>query len=235
MKKILIILIILISFTFFINESLISYEYKEEIIKEVIIEKNQYILSNVPFILQAPFGNWDNPIFQDACEEAAILMAKYWIQGKQITNEQAYNELIELSEFEEKNYSTFYDHSAKDTVEIMKQYINYKNIKVYNDIGLEDIKREIRNNNLVIVPVNGQAIKNPNYTLPGPERHMIVIIGYDETTKEIITNDSGTRMGKNYKYPESVFESAIRDYTTGYHEPIIGIQKNMIVVENVIK
>src|SRR6266567_9414371 len=35
----------------------------------------------VPFIVQAPFGNWSDPVFQNACEESSIVMAMGWLKG----------------------------------------------------------------------------------------------------------------------------------------------------------
>jgi hypothetical protein len=59
---------------------------------------------------------------------------------------------------------------------------------------------------------------------------MLVIRGYDPATKEFITNDPGTRKGEGYRYPEQIIYAAWRDYPSGDHEPILNINKNMIVV-----
>ena len=40
----------------------------------------------------------------------------------------------------------------------------------------------------------------------------------------------GTRLGEGYRYPVSTLFAAIRDYPTGYHEPIERTEKVMIVV-----
>ena len=194
-------------------------------------KQDKDILLDVPFIAQAPFGEWGNPVFQDACEEAAVLMVKYWLEGKEITKQEAYDEIIALADFEEKNYGNFYDHSAKDTAQIMKDYIGYQNIEARNNIDVEDIKSELRKGNLIVVPINGQVINNPYYTPPGPERHMLVIIGYNEDKNEFITNDSGTRMGKDYRYNEDVLFWSIRDYPTGHKIPILENKKAMIVIK----
>src|SRR3989344_4812592 len=71
----------------------------------------------------------------------------------------------------------------------------------------------------------------PNYTAPGPERHMILIRGYDDETGEFITNDAGTRRGEKYRYKYRTLFNAIRDYPTGDHIPITGVDKKMIVVQ----
>jgi hypothetical protein len=59
---------------------------------------------------------------------------------------------------------------------------------------------------------------------------MIVIRGFDPATKELITNDPGTKRGELYRYDIDLFYQAIRDYPTGYHETIDQIEKNMIVI-----
>lgn len=189
------------------------------------------VLFNVPFIAQAPFENWDNPVFQDGCEEASILLAMLWIENKTITKEEAQKKIMMISEFEQNTYGEYRDRSAEDTSQLIKDYYNYQKVKFQNNISIEDIKLELRKGNLVITPMNGRALNNPFYTPPGPERHMLVIKGYDENTKEFITNDVGTRHGENYRYPEHVLYQAIRDYETGYHTPILEVRKTMIIVE----
>ena len=83
---------------------------------------------------------------------------------------------------------------------------------------------------LVLVPAFGQILGNPYFTPPGPATHMLVIRGYDETTKEFITNDPGTRRGEGYRYSYAALVRAIRDYPTGDHEPVPTLEKRMIVV-----
>lgn len=192
----------------------------------------QNILLEVPFASQAPFANWQDDIFQNACEEASILMAIRWVEGKSLTKEEAEKEIRAISEFELKTYGHYHDRSAADTAQLIKDYFNYENIEVVDNIDIDDIKRELGYGNLVITPVNGQKMNNPFYTPPGPLEHMLVIIGYDSKSKEFITNDPGTRHGEKFRYPEAVLEAALRDYLTGRHEPFEEIKKVMIVVRS---
>jgi len=190
----------------------------------------------VPFVLQAPFGNWDDPLFQDACEEAAILMADGWLEGKiSFTKEQMETGIRKIADLEKKMLGGFIDTSAKDTAKILENFSGQGKVRLGENIKLEDIVGEISAGNLVIVPTDGRKLKNPFYTAPGPVTHMIVIIGYDVDKKEFITNDSGTMRGKDYRYSEAVLFGAIRDYPTGSHyvNPIdeSKIEKTMIVVE----
>lgn len=195
-------------------------------------QEKTVILQNVPFTSQAPFASWDNPMFQDGCEEASVIMAMRWIQNKELTKEEAKTEIEKISKFELEHDGTYIDRSATSTAWLIKDYYNYNNVKAYLDISIEDIKKELFKGNLVIVPVDGRKLKNPHYTPPGPSRHMIVIIGYDAGTDEFITNDSGTKHGKSYRYNVGIFEKSLRDYPTGDHKPITVNRTAMIVVSS---
>lgn len=195
------------------------------------VEPVSIVVQNVPFAAQAPFGDWSDPRQQDGCEEASAIMAMRWVKGQSLTLQQMLDEIKAISAFEEQTYGSYHDTSADDTVaRIFGAYFNYQNAEARHDITVEDIKVELSKGNLVIIPADGQKLGNPYFTAPGPERHMLLIKGYDPKTRQFITNDPGTRQGKDFRYSESVLFSAIRDYTTGYHEPIIGNEKAMIVV-----
>lgn len=185
---------------------------------------------NVPFTPQAPLGDWKNVVFQQGCEEASVLMAMLWVEGKQMGSEEAAKAILAISRFEQASYGEFRDASARDTAKFMRDYFEYEKGEVKYNIGAEDIKRELGNGNLVIAPVNGQKMGNPFYTPPGPVQHMVVIRGYDAKTKEFITNDPGTKRGEGFRYPESVLTEALGDYETGYKEQILEIRKAMIIV-----
>ena len=182
----------------------------------------------VPFTAQAPRGQWDDPVFQDGCEEASILMAWHWTQGTGIGDASA--EIQHLSDYQLQQYGEFRDRSAADTAQLIRDYFEYHNVAVRKDIDLNDIKATLREGSVAVIPMDGRALNNPHFTPPGPERHMLVVHGYDAATDEFITNDPGTKHGENYRYAADVFYNAIRDYPTGYHEPIESIEKVMIVV-----
>jgi hypothetical protein len=190
------------------------------------------VLLDVPFTPQAPFAEWDNPIYQDGCEEAASLIAVRWVRGQSLSLEQADEEIVAASNYQTKEYGEYRDASAQDTADrIIKGYFGYDRVEVKRDITIEDIINELMRGNIVITPMNGQKLNNPFYTPPGPVRHMVVIRGYDRDKKEFITNDPGTRRGEGYRYDQEVLYNAIRDYHTGYHIPIEKEEKTMIVVK----
>lgn len=194
------------------------------------IEKD--ILLDVPFTSQAPLGNWSDPRQEDGCEEASALMAIAWAKGTKLSPANSEKEIIAISDYEQEKYENFHDTSAIDTViRIFKGYFNYENVEVKYDIGKEDIKAEIYKGNLVIIPVKGRLLGNPNYTPPGPLVHNLVIRGYSAFKKEFITNDPGTRHGEKYAYNEDVLQKALFDYPTGTHEIATQERTAMIIVK----
>lgn len=189
------------------------------------------VLFDVPFSPQAPFGDWDDIRKQNACEEITIIMAMRWVEGKDLTFAQAEQEILALVDFEQKTYGHFHDTSVADTVKVFKAYFNYDRVFIKYDIDYQDIKQELAKGNLIIVPADGTKLGNPYFTPPGPIEHMLVIRGYDDLTQEFITNDPGTKRGEGFRYDYQVLENAIRDYPSGYHEPILEIRKAMIIIE----
>ncbi len=157
-------------------------------------------------------------------------MAWYWVQHQSIIKEEAKKEIMAISDFEDKIYGHAPDRSAADTARLMKEYTGYQSVWVRLNIGAKDIEEELLKDNLVIVPINGRILKNPFYTAPGPEHHMVVVIGYDAQKDEFITNDIGTCHGAKYRYAASRLESSLQDYPTGDHLPAAPGATAMIVV-----
>jgi len=187
---------------------------------------------DVPFTSQAPTGNWKDERFQNGCEEASVLMAMRWVQGKKIiSKKQAKKEILALADYQKKIYGSSVDTSAQDTIDrLFKGYYSYTGVEVRYDITKNDIRTELQSGNIIITPMNGKNLKNPHFKRPGPTTHMLLILGYDTKKKEFITNDPGTQYGKNYHYKESTLESALRDYPTGDHLPITTTKKAMIII-----
>lgn len=196
-----------------------------------VANPNTKILLNVPFTSQAPFGNWKDMRQEDGCEEASALMAVSWARGESLSASKALEQIIAISDFEQKKYGEYRDISAADTVLwIFNDYFGFKNVEFKKSVSLSDIISELKNGKVIIVPMNGQVLNNPHFTSPGPVHHMLVIKGYDPVRNVFITNDPGTRYGQSYEYDANHLYSAIRDYPTGYHKTSNTIEKNMIVV-----
>lgn len=183
---------------------------------------------DIPFICQAPLGDWSPP-FDHACEEGAILMVHYYLQGRSVNSTEAAQEIREMTDFEKKTYGFYKDSSAEQTAQLIRDYYGYQ-VKVYYDISLKDIKEELVQGNPVIVPTAGRLLDNPHFTPPGPIYHMLVIKGYTPT--EFITNDPGTIQGADYPYSYEVLEESIHDWVSSSppNEEIKNEKSAMIVI-----
>lgn len=188
----------------------------------------------VPFVAQAPLGNWQDKRQAYGCEEASALMAMRWARGadkqtETLTAEEAIKEITAAADYELQNFGYHEDTSAKDTLErIIKGYFKYNNAALVYDVNINDIKVELAKNRLVILPVRG--LKNPYYAPPGPSYHMILIVGYDDAAQEFIAHDPGTRHGENFRYPYQTIGDALGDYESGRHKEVMTKRTAMIVV-----
>jgi hypothetical protein len=209
------------------NELIIDYQNSKD---EEIITPDR-VLIDVPFIPQAPTAKWSDPRQQDGCEEASILMAHLWLTGQTMTMQQAEQEIIAVSEYQKEKYGEYVDRSIVDTGKLFEEYYKHGNYEIRRKITAEDIKKELAQGNIVIIPTNGQILDNPNYTGAGPITHMLPIIGYEEANKEFITNDPGTRNGRHFKFKYDVVIDSIYEYETGSHEGYHKTDTVMMVVK----
>lgn len=189
----------------------------------------------VPFTVQAPLGKWRDPVYQNACEEAAVLMVMRWAMGDErpLGAVEALKAIRKLADFQRTRYGHFHDRSAADTAQLIRDFYGHTGVAVKSVTSAADLRAELDRGFLVITPMNGRKLGNPYYTSPGPLTHMLVVTGYDRKTDEFITNDPGTRRGKNFRYVSKTLLYALRDYPTGFHQPITAERKVMIVVKPV--
>ena len=167
----------------------------------------------VPFTSQAPHANWDED-HGEFCEEASVLMVGRYFDEREIPSaDDAEAGLQQIKQWEVENLGFYFDTTAAETAKVIEGLYRLKvDLKVNPTI--DDIKRAIASNKLVIVPAAGRELGNPNFTAPGPIYHNFVIRGYTKDGK-FITNDPGTRKGGSYVYDQSVVMDAIRDWVPG--------------------
>ena len=189
-------------------------------------------IGSVAFAAQAPYGDWDDPRQQDGCEETSALMAVRWAEGiSSISKDDALKDILAIADYEQATYGNYHDTDAKDTNErILKGYFHFSGAVVRSGIGVEDIKKALSGGSIVLAPMNGQLLHNRYYSGAGPERHMLVFIGYDAKRDEFITNDPGTRHGEGWRYKSSVIAGALREYPTGEHAPITEQTKTAMII-----
>ena len=191
-------------------------------IAKVSLPRKAYI--EVPFASQAPEGNWDNP-YQEACEEASVIMVDYFLRRSDIDTAQANREILQLTNWEEaKGYK--YDVNLDELAQIVRDYYGY-NARISDDVTVEAIQHEIAKGNPVILPAAGRKLKNPYFSGQGPWYHMLVVTGYN--TRYFFTNDPGTKRGEDYKYTHKTLLDAIHDFP-GKKEEIETGPKRMLIV-----
>lgn len=201
------------------------------IIPPVPLLPPQALTQDVPFTKQAPFSEWSDPRQQNACEEAAVLIAGKWQNHATIASPQeAKTDILTLSHLAESMFGDYVDSSTADTLRLFQAYWHTTTGEVKYDITLDDIKTELAAGRIVIVPLNGRKLNNPYFTAGGPDRHMVVIIGYDDATGMFTTNDPGIGRGKDYQYPYQTLFAALRDFITGDHVPITITRSAMISI-----
>ncbi len=168
---------------------------------------------DVPFTSQAPYGDWAMP-YQEACEEASMTMVDRFYRGLSgtIDPSDAKKIIDSIVAFEQKTIGGYKDTSAQETADIMKGYFGYKDVRVvpYSELNM---RRAVANGFPVIVPADGKLLPNPNFRNGGPPYHMIVVKGY--LKDRWITNDPGTRNGKDYTYTFAELSNAAHDWNGG--------------------
>lgn len=201
-------------------------------LKTKLLANEEILINDIPFTSQAPFANWNDDRQQNACEESSAIMAMSWVNNKNLSKEDSLDKIIKLSKYLENKYGTYVDSSTQDTMDwIFKDYFKYAQVERFANVDKDKIIEELRQERLVLAAFDGRKLNNPNFTSPGPTTHMLVILGYNSNSDEFITNDPGTRNGKNYHYNTDILFQAIRDYPSGDHEEIKSIEKNIIVIE----
>lgn len=166
-----------------------------------------------PFYSQAPFGNWDYP-WQEACEEASVLLVANVYFEHKWTKKQFNEELLAIVDWEVETFGDYEHTDVDQTAQMLKEYLGLETI-IHEDPTFEDVQEILARGHLVVMTFAGKELGNPFFTNGGPNYHAMLIKGYKEDEK-IITHDVGTRRGEDYVYSWSVIENALHDYA----EPI---------------
>jgi len=167
----------------------------------------------VPFTSQAPEANWEQP-WQDACEEAAVLMLDAYYKGYGLSVITAKDELLKMVAWEDaKGWG--YSIPMSDIQALATEYVAPKDFsfQIVENPSVDAIKQWLANGHPVLVVAYGKALPNPYFSGDGPEYHALIIRGYTE--REFITNDPGTKQGENFLYTYDELLSAIHDWNGG--------------------
>ena len=178
-----------------------------------VAPKSADIILEVPYVNEAPSGFFGGQ-WKNACEEASIAMVDAYYAKKLITIAEAENFMRMLFKRQDILYGSNANSDAARTAEIINKYSSFGAV-VKQYPTLEDIKKEINAGRPVITPNYGFGLKNPDIPFlgTGSSYHMEVIIGYNDVTKEFITNDSGDiKNGIAHRYDYELFMGTVRDY-----------------------
>lgn len=174
------------------------------------IEEATAVDIEMPFYAQAPHGNWDYP-WQEACEEASVLLAANVYKNFNLNVDQFNEELLHLVNWEIDYFGAYEHTTIEQTAEMMELQYGLETV-IYENPTFENIQGILNKSHLIIAPFAGKYLYNPNYKNGGPVYHMMVIKGYNAEKRQIVTHDVGTRHGANYVYTWDVIDFALHDY-----------------------
>lgn len=174
------------------------------------------VLIPVPFAPQAPEHNWDQP-WQDACEEAVILMLHAFHRGYSVSPLFVKDEILKMVAEEDKRGWGL----SIEIEKIAELYAWYDNtgqtgddaVDILFDPTVDDLKRLLASGRPILAVVAGKELSNPHFRNGGPLYHTLIIRGYTPTT--FITNDPGTRFGNGFAYTHEDLLSALHDWNDG--------------------
>ncbi|MCH8748683.1 C39 family peptidase [Patescibacteria group bacterium] len=188
------------------------------------IDETEEINLAVPFAPQAPHANWDQP-YQDACEEATIIMVERYLRGVPLSLDDMDAEILKMVSWQTEHYGFFKDSNTAETVRLAEAFYPHLTVSAHYEVTADDIVAALAQGTPVVVLVDGRKLGNPYYTQPGPDKHTLVIKGIADGN--FITNDPGTRQGADFVYPIDTVMQAMTDYdgqTAGTHT------KSMILI-----
>lgn len=185
----------------------------------------KYELYWVPFFSQAPDGNRNEP-YQNACEEASIVLAYYYIKGLNPSKSQYRKDLLNLMVWEQENLWHHKDTTIQEFLILIKKYLSIQSSYILNNPSVNDIKKLIFEWKIIVAPFRGKMIGNPHYALGWPDYHVMVINWY--TADKFITQDVGTIRWKDRYYDISTIMNAMGN---GNKKELDKNEKRIIVME----
>jgi hypothetical protein len=178
------------------------------------------LILSVPYINEAPNGNFSGN-WKNACEEASMTMVeKYYLGKKTVGINEAMEAMQKLFDYQDKVYASNADSDAVRTVAIINNNLSYQ-AEIKTNPTISDIKNQIIRKQPVITLHYGFDLHNPNipFAVYGSYYHQMVVIGYDDTTKEFIVHDDGDQeFGANHRYGYDLFINSLHDFNYSTHK-----------------
>lgn len=143
----------------------------------------------VPFYMQAPDNKRVLP-WTEACSEANIVLAAYYIQDKTLTKDQFKQDILTITKVQNKFFGTYIEIPIAELQTTYDRfYPNAGKTKIIENPTIQQIKEELAQGHVIISPSAGKILHNPYYLENPPRFHTLLIRGYDD--KYFYTNDVG--------------------------------------------
>jgi hypothetical protein len=175
--------------------------------KDSIVSIPNKAYLDIPWFCQAPHENPDSwKIHKESCEEAALLMVLYHLTGRKKTDkDKIHAQLVDMIDWQMQTWGIHKDLHADSVKLLAMEYFGLADtdVEIIRKATPDTLRSLLSRGFPVIVPTAGRMLGNPYFTPPGPLYHMVVVTGY--TSDRVITNDIGTKRGRDFSYPWDVF------------------------------
>lgn len=175
-----------------------------------------FISLPVPFTPEDPDGKMIKP-WNNSCEEASIVMADNFYQGKTtLAKSDAKKQILNYINTENKIFGYNANVNAAEIAQVVNEYSPYFSAAIKTDPALAEIKSELDAGHPVISLHYGRDLNNPHHIFlrTGSYYHTMIIVGYDDSAREFITNDNGDfSAGLDYRYKYDTIMGTLRDYS----------------------
>ena len=157
----------------------------------------------------------------------SLIMVHHFLAGTPLTAEDAEGELLALIAWLERQ-GLPHDIDIATLARVATEYYGYSaTVRTGADVTEDAIRDALASGSPVIIPAQGQELGNPYFSGDGPPYHMLVITGIDGDV--FVTNDPGTKRGRNYRYDKRVLLDAIHDWN-GSKETVATAPRAMLVL-----
>lgn len=174
----------------------------------------------VHFTSEIPNGQWVGA-WKNACEEASLVMVEQFYLGhKTLAKAKAVSDMNQLFTWENKVFGSNADTNATQTFKMINEYSSFE-ATVKRGPTLDEIKAEITAGRPVISLHHGQGLNNPHHRwrVGGSYYHMMVLVGFDDTTGQFIVNDPADHTtGLDYRYKYATILGTLHDLNYADHK-----------------
>jgi len=184
-------------------------------------------LNDIAFFPQAPEWNRDQP-WQDACEEASLVLAAYGISGDHLNEEIFKDDILKMISVQEEMFGSAKDTTLAQTKQLYDEFYGIWSSVIIDNPEIQEMKQTLSEWKLIVAPFAGKLLGNIYFSNDGPRYHMLTIIGYDQNW--FITHDVGTKRGAQYRYSDEVLMNALHDFVPENQGDIQQGKKTMLVI-----